>query len=438
MTDRAGGGPKTGGTGGTGGARDPGGSAGSAGSARTAWRDDRLWQVGFLVGSAVGAAITVAGRRAEQSARQGLVDWPQVERIAEGRLRHAAGELSAAELRATEPAWAAAMAKVAPALATHLGAELPGVVERIEVVDRAAWVRANVASFAQLIRTMEGELLDQLIPPGAGWPKAAMALANRWVSTRQLGLLLGFMGQRVLGQYDLALLTAESTPGKLLFVEENVRQTARNLDVPLDAFRTWIALHETTHAFEFEAHPWLRPYLAGRLERQLQLFSRDASSLGREAMRGLARALRGEDTDARHWLERMMSDEQRRLFRETQAVMSLLEGFGDHVMDEVGKELVPGVQRISERFHARRERRTPFERAMLRLTGMDLKMEQYQKGERFVAAIHRDGGAAALRRLWDGPETLPTPDEIETPSRWLARMGLALLPGGDATGGATA
>ena len=133
-----------------------------------------------------------------------------------------------------------------------------------------------------------------------------------------------------------------------------------------------------------------------------------------------------------------MSDEQRRLFRETQAVMSLLEGFGDHVMDEVGKELVPGVQRISERFHARRERRTPFERAMLRLTGMDLKMEQYQKGERFVAAIHRDGGAAALRRLWDGPETLPTPDEIETPSRWLARMGLALLPGGDATGGATA
>ena len=269
MTDRAGGGPKTGGTGGTGGARDPGGSAGSAGSARTAWRDDRLWQVGFLVGSAVGAAITVAGRRAEQSARQGLVDWPQVERIAEGRLRHASGALSAAELRATEPAWAAAMAKVAPALATHLGAELPGVVERIEVVDRAAWVRANVASFAQLIRTMEGELLDQLIPPGAGWPKAAMALANRWVSTRQLGLLLGFMGQRVLGQYDLALLTAESTPGKLLFVEENVRQTARNLDVPLDAFRTWIALHETTHAFEFEAHPWLRPYLAGRLERQL-------------------------------------------------------------------------------------------------------------------------------------------------------------------------
>src|SRR4029453_10236179 len=115
--------------------------------------------------------------------------------------------------------------------------------------------------------------------------------------------------------------SAESTPGRLLFVEENIRQTARILDVPLGPFRTWIALHETTHAFEFEAHPWLRPYLAQRLERQLQLFSRDASTLGREAMRGLGRALRGEDSDARHWLERMMGDEQRQLFREMQAVM---------------------------------------------------------------------------------------------------------------------
>ena len=91
-----------------------------------------------------------------------------------------------------------------------------------------------------------------------------MALANRWVTTRQLGFLLGFMGQRVLGQYDLALLSAEATPGRLLFVEENIRQTAERLDVPLGPFRTWIALHETTHAFEFEAHPWLRPYLADR------------------------------------------------------------------------------------------------------------------------------------------------------------------------------
>ena len=220
------------------------------------------------------------------------------------------------------------MATIVPRLSQALGAELPGVVERSGVIDRAGWVRANVTTFASLIGTLEDELLDQVMPAGGGLGKATMALANRWVTTRQLGFLLGFMGSKVLGQYDLALLSAESTPGRLLFVEENIRHTARALDVPLGPFRTWIALHETTHAFEFEAHPWLRPYLADRLERQLRLFSREASGLGQEALKAFGRSLRGERKDApEHWIERLMTDEQRRLFRETQAVMSLLEGF---------------------------------------------------------------------------------------------------------------
>jgi coenzyme F420 biosynthesis associated uncharacterized protein len=248
-----------------------------------------------------------------------------------------------------------------------------------------------------------------------------MALANRWVTNRQLGLLLGFMGTRVLGQYDLALLSVEAVPGRLLFVEENIRATAHSLRVPLGPFRTWIALHETTHAFEFEAHPWLRPYLAERLERQLRLFSTDARDLGREALRGLGRAIRGE-TGGEHWMEQLMGPEQRTLFRETQAVMSLLEGFSDYVMDEVGRELVPDVERISARFHERRASRTPFERAMLRLTGLDLKMEQYRKGEQFVRAIAAARGAAALGRLWEGPESLPRDGEIEAPERWIARV----------------
>src|SRR6185369_4519547 len=130
---------------------------------------------------------------------------------------------------------------------------------------------------------------------------------------------------------------------------------------PLEPFRTWIALHETTHAFEFEAHPWLRPYLADRLERQLRLFGKEASGLGR--------AIRGEGDGVEHWMERLMTAEQRTLFRETQAVMSLLEGFSDYVMDEVGKDLVPDVERIRAKFQERRNaRRSPFERAVMRLT----------------------------------------------------------------------
>jgi coenzyme F420 biosynthesis associated uncharacterized protein len=386
----------------------------------------RLLQAGFVAGAVIGAAVTVAGRRLEREARTaGLVDWRRVETLAEASLSKAPGSLSQAELRAVEPAYADAMAKVVPALEARLGTALPGVVDRVAVVDRAAWVRANTAAFAGLIGKLEGRLLNQVLPPGAGLGAAAMLMANRWVSTRQLALLLGFMGQRVLGQYDLALLSAEAVPGRLLFVEENIRATARAMDVPLEPFRVWIALHETTHAFEFEAHPWLRPYLAERLERQLTLFSQDASGLGREALRSVGAALRGDGrADDQHWLERLMNDEQRQLFRETQAVMSLLEGFGDHVMDAAGRDLVPGVERISARFHGRRTQRTPYERAMLRITGMDLKMEQYRTGELFVAGIERLAGAVALRQLWAGPASLPAAAELADPAAWVRRMGL--------------
>jgi coenzyme F420 biosynthesis associated uncharacterized protein len=385
------------------------------------WRDDRRWQAGFLLGSAIGAAATVLGRRAERLARRGLVDWAAVERLAIRRAERAPGRLTAIELRAAEGAYREAMARVVPRLGEALGTSLPGVVERAAVVDRAGWIRANVGTFRTLISRLEVDLLDQVVPVGGGLTRATMALANRWVTSQQLGFLLGFMGTRVLGQYDLAILFAEAEDGRLLFVEENIRGTAHALGIPVAPFRTWIALHETTHAFEFEAHAWLRPYLADRLERQLSLFSGSASSFGRDTLRAVGRALRGE-SGGEHWMEALMGEEQRRLFRETQAVMSLLEGFSDYVMDEVGRGLVPDVERISARFHERRQRRSGFERAILRLTGMDLKMEQYERGERFVRAVAEARGRQALARIWEGPETLPTAGEIADPAAWVRRI----------------
>jgi coenzyme F420 biosynthesis associated uncharacterized protein len=387
----------------------------------TGWRADRRWQAGFLLGSAIGAAATVLGRRAERIARRGLVDWGTVERVAIRRAEKAPGRLSALELRAADGAYREAMARVVPRLGEALGTQLPGVVERASVVDRAGWIRANVGTFQTLISRMEGELLDQVVPEGGGLTRATMALANRWVTSQQLGFLLGFMGTRVLGQYDLAMLSAEAEDGRLLFVEENVRATAHALSIPVAPFRTWIALHETTHAFEFEGQRWLRPYLAERLERQLTLFSGNATSLGRDTLRAIGRALRGE-AGGEHWMESIMGEEQKRLFRETQAVMSLLEGFSDYVMDEVGRGLVEGVDTISARFHERRQRRSGFERAVLKLTGMDLKLEQYAKGEQFVRAIAEAKGRTALARIWDGPETLPTAEEIAEPKRWISRV----------------
>jgi coenzyme F420 biosynthesis associated uncharacterized protein len=376
---------------------------------------------GIVVGAVVGAGVTMLGRRAEKSARRGLIDWPAAERLAAQRARNAAGALDGEELARTEPLYAAAMEKVVPALAAALGAELPGVVERSGVVDREAWIHANIESFASLMSKIESDLIELILPPGSGLVRSSMAIANRALTTRQVGFFLGFLGERVLGQYDVALISAESEPGRLLFVEENIRRTAQALDVPVNPFRTWIALHETTHAFEFEAHPWLRPYLAERLERQLGSLSVGMAAVSRDAMGQLARALRAAGS-GESWMESLMDPGQRREFQEIQAVMSLLEGFSDYVMDVVGQDLVPDVEIISARFHARREQKSGLERAMMRITGMDLKMEQYRKGSEFVTAIAEARGAAALRALWLGPQTLPLPEEIDRPSLWLARV----------------
>ena len=118
----------------------------------------------------------------------------------------------------------------------------------------------------------------------------------------------------------------------------------------------------------------------------------------------------------------LMSEEQKREFLEMQAVMSLIEGFGDYIMDKVGESLVYDVANISRRFHARREQRTGMERAIMRLAGLDIKMEQYKQGEAFVAEIDRARGAEALAAVWSGPANLPRPEEIEHPSLWLTRV----------------
>ncbi len=400
-------------------AGDRGTGGKDTGTARPGWRRDAFLQAGFLVGAAVGAAATVFGRRLERSARQGLIDWRTVERLAVDRARNSPGSLTPDELRRVKPVYASAMREIVPALEAELGSELPGVVERASVVSRETWVRTNVSAFRALMSHVEGELLDELVPEGSGIVKASIAIANRAVANRQLGYLLGFVGRRVLGQYDLAILSAESNPGALLFLEENIRLAAGNLGLPLNPFRTWIALHETTHAFEFEAHPWLRPYLAQRMERQLVALSRGTTA-NRDLGSMIGRAIRASGDEP--WMLGLMSEEQRREFMEMQAVMSLLEGFGDYVMDQVGRDLVFDVETISKRFHARREQRTGMERAIMRAAGLDMKMEQYKQGEAFVAEIAKARGKEALREVWRGPETLPRPEEIERPSLWLSRV----------------
>ena len=377
----------------------------------------RAW---MLAGAVAGAALYVMRQRL-RTVEPGIVDWETAERIATDRLRRTPGSLSRADLQDALPSYRAAMEMIVPLLERELGRPLPGVVERYAVVDRASWVEANLDTFRDLIGHLETALADELRPRRGDVGGAFVLLANRFLTTRQIGYLLAFMGQRVLGQYDLALLSAEAQPGQLLFVEENVRATARHLGLPVRDMRTWVALHETTHAFEFEAHPWVRPYLRERLERQLAAFIDDARLFQARGMGTLVRRWREGNADADSWLESLMTPEQRKLFQETQVVMSLLEGFSDWVMDDIGAGVLPNVSEMRARFEERRARRSPIERLVFRLTGLDLKLEQYRRGHAFVSGVVAGGGREALDRLWAGPHMLPTVPELEDPTGWLAR-----------------
>ncbi len=379
----------------------------------------RAAAVGVALGAGLAARHLVRRSSDTQSdGTTGVVDWTTAHAIAARRLRSAPGHLSPAELARTAPAYARAMTRIVPLLEQRLGAQLPGVVERHEVVDRVGWARANASVFRALVDHLEAATLGGLRPSGS----ASVAMrANRFLATRQVGYLLGYLGTRVLGQYDIALLSAEGTPGRLLFVEENIRASARSLGIPLGDFRTWIALHEATHAFEMEAHPWLRPYLRERLERQIGGFIGEARELQAGGLRRLLERWRAAASEGS--IAGFMSAEQRGLLRETQLVMSLMEGFSDWVMDEVGEQVLPDVAGIRGRFEARRrQRRRGLDRVIARLTGLDLKLEQYRRGERFVTGVFVAGGDAAIARLWDGPASLPTDLEMDEPHRWVARI----------------
>jgi coenzyme F420 biosynthesis associated uncharacterized protein len=375
------------------------------------------------LGLAVGAAgIALAGRyivrRAQRSAHLGLVDWPRVEQLAVKRLRAVPGVLPQSEMRAAKDDYARALAQTVPLLEARLGQSLPGVVERHAVVDRPGWARANITTFAALVDRLEPHLVTATSGRGAASDVARMA--NRFLTTQQLGFLLGYMGARVLGQYDVALLSAEATPGNLLFVEENIRTTAAALGVKPSDFRTWIVLHEATHAFEFEANDWLRPYLRDHLERQLTGVLDQARSIQSDGLGGLIKRVREAQDNP---IAALLTPEQRALFEETQRVMSLLEGFSDWVMDEVGAQVLPDVAQIRARFEARRsQRRGAFDRFVARITGLDLKLEQYRRGERFVAGVAATGGQEAIDALWRGPSSLPSDAEMTNPASWVRRV----------------
>ncbi|CAN5185234.1 zinc-dependent metalloprotease [soil metagenome] len=369
---------------------------------------------GILVGGLLALGASVASREIMRRAGTRLIDWDAVREIAHRRLGDAAVPLSSAQREEAEAFYRATLLRIEPIVAEEIGSDLPAALETPAVVDRLQWVDLNLATFRALFERVEHTLLESLEGPDTTG-RAVSRWVNRSVGNQQLGFMLAFLGRKVLGQYDVSLLAAGPIRGRLHFVEPNIVGTAAAMRLPRDEFRTFIALHEATHAFEFEAHSWLRPYFAGLVSETVELLASESGGL----MERMREALTGGEG---HWLERIMTPRQRETFARTQALMSLLEGYSNHVMHAAGARILPNFREIHDRFERRGERRGAIERGIMRLTGLDLKMEQYAAGERFADAVIAQRDRAFLNRVWTGPELLPSLDEIRAPETWIARV----------------
>jgi len=340
--------------------------------------------------------------------------------------------------------------------------EVTGLTSRevtgpVAVVDRPGWIKANVGGF----RVVLEPLAEKLAERGSGVPAAGSVVAavGSRVTGVQAGLILAYLSARVLGQYELFLPPGEggagdgtdvvatpatATPngangasanggsaqdaaqgvGRLTLVAPNIVMVERELGVDPHDFRRWVCLHEETHRVQFTSVPWLRGYVQGMMTEFLLASDLDPAAIVdrlRAAAGAVAGAVRGGDGES--LIEAMQTPAQRALLDKLTAVMTLVEGHGDYVMDAVGPQVVPSVAEIREKFNSRRGSAGRVEQILRRILGIDLKMKQYAEGSRFVSTVVEEAGMAGFNKVWTSPETLPTRAELARPADWLARVG---------------
>ncbi|MFD5324701.1 zinc-dependent metalloprotease [Streptomyces sp. NPDC127092] len=299
------------------------------------------------------------------------------------------------------------------------------------VVDRAGWIKANVAGFRELL----SPLLDKMKERRSSSPGGTVLSAvGGKVTGVELGMLLSFLASRILGQYETFAPATRELPagtdggGRLLLVAPNIVHVERELDVDPHDFRLWVCLHEETHRTQFTGVPWLRDHLQGEIQSFLAATDVDPGTVV-ERLREAAQALAGGRPEgergepAPSLVELVQTPEQREILGRLTAVMSLLEGHADYVMDGVGPDVVPTVTEIREKFQQRRARgASRLDLALRKLLGLDAKLRQYRDGERFVRAVVDQVGMDGFNRVWTSPNTLPTKTEIASPADWVARV----------------
>jgi coenzyme F420 biosynthesis associated uncharacterized protein len=301
-------------------------------------------------------------------------------------------------------------------VSAYTGLMPSGGIPEIESIDRPRWIEANIATMQPLLDPMTKRLGS-----GSGPLGPALRSTTQLLLGAQVGALTGVLSQRVLGQYDISLLDAECEP-RLLLLAPNIAQAARNLSLDRDEFTSWVAIHEVTHAVQFGGAPWLRDHLGGMLRELLdgmQVGVRFGGLPGIPSaadLRSLVDRLRSGDL-----LRIGLGEERWGLVDRMQATMSLIEGHAEHVMDAVGADVLPSLEKMRTAMNRRRRNRAWPWRIVERLLGLEMKMRQYEVGRSFCDEVVQDSGPPALTRAWQSATMLPTMAELREPRLWLKR-----------------
>ena len=292
------------------------------------------------------------------------------------------------------------------------GLELPGT-PAVAVVSRREWVDRNIGSYTKLV----GDALPAFRADAA---TPAEAISRRLVVT-EVGALLGFLSKRVLGQYELVLPT-EDEADSIAFVGGNILSMERTNQFSPADFRMWIALHESAHRAQFVGVPWMRAYFRSLISEMIEHSKSTEGRFGRMYNRVRdARRASEPIIDERGLMGFVASPAQSETLDRVQALMSLLEGHGHFVMDRIGERVLTSQARMSAILKNRRN--DPRVQALFRLTGIEMKMKQYDEGEQFIAEVERRASLSLVDTAWESAEALPTLGEIRDPEAWIRRVG---------------
>ena len=289
---------------------------------------------------------------------------------------------------------------------------------RWEIIDRARWVENNVRGMQTLLQPIAERVgrRQEAYP----WP---VRVGQRAALSAEVGVLLGFVSRRVLGQYDLLVPEDDKGRAPLYFVGANLVETERRHGFVPDDFALWVAVHEVTHRFQFEGVPWLRQRFLGLVHSYLGSMEMDAKGLA-QRFRVAVRKVASKETpvEERNPIYLLASDEQRSLLDQIQALMAVVEGHGNYVMDLVGDDVIPSVRRMRHVFQRRRQQTTRFQKLLNQAIGLEMKMRQYELGQQFCEKVATIGGRDALAQLWTDPDRFPSMNELREPETWLNRI----------------